>query len=175
MQPPPSSQCVVLQVLQGNAIYRQGLCDGTKKESPFPNRVPCWQIFINIIFNIFFFIYIYNHIILFTCFQSPVHSVQTEFFTWNNETAWNWFSSSGRVNPTKNSANKFCNWLSIPRRSFASQNSKPNWWGVGYKEIMQAKRCETPSRVDGHLLCVKVDGSRVCPTITWWWDTHTRT
>lgn len=51
---PPSSQCVVLQVLQGNAIYRQGLCDGTKKESPFPNRVPCWQIFINIIFNIFY-------------------------------------------------------------------------------------------------------------------------
>lgn len=37
------------------------------------------------------------------------------FFTNSRlETAWNWISSSGRANPTKNSANKFRNWLSIP-------------------------------------------------------------
>ena len=173
MQPPPIISMCCPPSSKAMRSIDKAFAMAQKKNRRFPTEFLVGRYLL--ILYLIYFIYIYNHIILFTCFQSPVHSVQTEFFTWNNETVWNWFSSSGRVNPTKNSANEFCNWLSIPRRSFASQNAKPNWWGVGYKEIMQAKRCETPSLVDGHLLCVKEDGSRVCPTIIWWWDTHMRT
>lgn len=76
---PPSSQCVVLQAPRQCDLSTRPLRWHKKKNRRFPTEFLVGRYLL--ILYLIYFIYIYNHIILFTCFQSPVHSVQTEFFT----------------------------------------------------------------------------------------------